>query len=178
MEEEKENNLKISSGKEEIKTDDKEQEEQEKSKVQKSSSDFSFWILLFNIAIIKDCIDFFDNVLATTVNVIPLLGQAASVILHCFSMVFSWILGALIFFLLFFKGKSRTFKKVRQLIVQGGGTVLDSIPLISFLPLTLLSLLIIFFIEKTSEKSKIGKMFSSLKDKKIFSFLNLSSLKL
>lgn len=126
-------------------TEDNKKQEQQAKKV----IDFATWVLIFTIAIIKDIIDIFGSLVSLTTNVVPILGQAACVILQFFLMGLSLVMGALLFFLLFFKGKLGIHQKMRQIVIQLFGSAIDSVPIISFIPITSLVILIVFFMEKS-----------------------------
>lgn len=120
----------------------------------KSTLDFGFWVLLFSAAIIKDISDILSETIAIAINVIPLIGQGMSVALHFFLMGLAWILGAFIIFLLFLKRQNFRFNQAKTLLIQTFSCAMDSVPILNYVPLTTLSVFLIFLLNKSNLAKK------------------------
>jgi len=110
------------------------------------------FVLIF--AILKDLADIF-------ISLIPYIGLILSLFISIFCAIF-------IFLVMFFLGAGANKKIARRLIVILVGTLIDTVPLISFFPTETVVVIITFFmiLKERKEKAEENKQKESQKQEK------------
>jgi len=110
------------------------------------------FVLIF--AILKDLADMF-------ISLIPLIGFVLSLFISVFCAIF-------IFLIMFFLGAGANKKLAKRLVIIFVGTLVDTVPLISFFPIETAVVIITFFmiLKERKEKAEENKQKESKKQEK------------
>jgi len=145
MEEEKENNSPNIPPKKE---EQPPQKEQKQEKREEKTTNQSFWFILFFIAGAKDLLEFIFGL-------IPLIGSLLV-------WIISFLFGGLIIVLIFISGNYKKLKQTQTFLVLIGQFG-DLIPVLNILPLSLLTITILYLANKSKKLSSALEKISKTK---------------
>jgi len=148
MEEEKENISPNIPPKKEEQPPQKEQKQEKEEKREEKTTNQSFWFILFLIAGAKDLLELIFGL-------IPLIGSLLV-------WIISFFLGGLIIVLIFISGNYKKLKQTQTFLVLIGQFG-DLIPVLNILPLSLLTVTILYLANKSKKLSSALEKVSKTK---------------